>query len=61
MPINFKANIMAKYIIDKGFRAEEKDSKMHRKGTIVELSGKELEFAHDNKCVTKVKEEKKSK
>jgi len=48
---------MAKYIVDKGFRALEKDSKMHRKGDIVELSGKELEFAHDNKCVSKVKEE----
>ncbi len=52
---------MAKYTIDKGFRSLEKDSKMHRKGDVVELSGKELEFAHDNKCVTKVKEEKKSK
>jgi len=52
---------MTKYTVDKGFRAEEKDSKMHRKGDVVELSGKELEFAHDNKCVTKVKEEKKSK
>jgi hypothetical protein len=47
---------MAKYIVDKGFRAEEKDSKMRRKGDIVTLSGKELEFAHDNKCVSKVKE-----
>ena len=50
---------MAKYIVDKGFRALEKDSKMHRNGDVVELSGKELEFAHDNKCVTKFKEEKK--
>ena len=49
---------MTKYIVDKGFRALEKDSKMHRKGDVVELSGKELEFAHDNKCVTKFKEEK---
>ncbi len=49
---------MALYTVDKGFRAEDKNSKMHRKGDVVELSGKELEFAHDNKCVTKVKEEK---
>ncbi len=50
---------MAKYTIDKGFRALENDSKMHRKGDVVELSGKELEFAQDNKCVTKYKEPKK--
>ena len=49
---------MAKYIVDKGFRALEKDSKMRRKGDVVELSGKELEFAHDNKCVSKFKETK---
>jgi hypothetical protein len=48
---------MAKYIVDKGFRALEKDSKMRRKGDVIELSGKELEFAHDNKCVSKFKEE----
>ena len=50
---------MAKYTIDKGFRSLEKDAEMRRKGTVVELSGKELEFAQDNKCVTKFKEEKK--
>ena len=50
---------MAKYTVDKGFRSKEKDAKMHRKGDVVELSGKELEFAHDNKCVTKFKEESK--
>ena len=44
---------MAKYTVDKGFRALEKDSEMRRKGSVVELSGKELEFAQDNKCVTK--------
>ena len=48
---------MAKYIIDKGFRALEKDSKQRRKGDVVTLSGKELEFAHDHKCVSKVKED----
>ena len=46
---------MDQYIIDKGFRSSEKGAKMHRKGSIVELSEKELEFAHDNKCVSKVK------
>jgi len=50
---------MAKYIVDRGFRATEKDSKMHRKGDVVELSGKELDFAQDNKCVSKFKEDKK--
>jgi hypothetical protein len=49
---------MARYTVDKGFRSLEKDAKMHRKGDVVELSGKELEFAHDNKCVTKFKEDK---
>ncbi len=49
---------MAKYTIDKGFRALDKDSKMRRKGSVIELSGKELEFAQENKCVTKFKEEK---
>jgi hypothetical protein len=47
---------MAKYIVDKGFRSLEKDAVMRRKGDIVELSGKELDFAHDNKCVSKVAE-----
>tara|TARA_R110000787_G_scaffold4438_1_gene17003 strand:- start:75 stop:227 length:153 start_codon:yes stop_codon:yes gene_type:complete len=44
---------MAKYIVDKSFRATEKDSKQRKLGAIVELSGKELKFAQDNKCVTK--------
>ena len=50
---------MAKYTVDKGFCFDEKSGN-RRKGTVVELSGKELEFAHDNKCVTKFaeKEEK---
>ena len=51
---------MAKYTVDKGFRSKEKDAEMRRKGSVIELSGKELEFAQDNKCVTKF-EEKKSK
>lgn len=42
---------MAKYKIIKGFRFTEKGSKMHRKDSVVELSGKELEFAHYNKCI----------
>ena len=50
---------MDKYTVDKGFRAIEKDSKMRRKGSVIELSGKELEFAQDNKCVTKFVEKKK--
>ena len=50
---------MAKYIIETSFRATEKGSKQHKLGAIVELSGKELAFAQENKCVTKVKEEKK--
>jgi hypothetical protein len=50
---------MAKYIVDKGFRATEKDSKQRKLGAIVELSGKELEFAQDNKCVTKHQQPKK--
>ncbi len=50
---------MAKYTVDKGFRSLEEGAKMRRKGDVVELSGKELEFAHDNKCVTKFKEPKK--
>ena len=49
---------MAKYTVDKGFRALDKESKMRRKGTVVELSGKEIEFAQDNKCVTKFVEKK---
>jgi hypothetical protein len=44
---------MAKYIVNKGFRATEEDSKQRSQGSVVELSGKELEFAQDNKCVTK--------
>lgn len=51
---------MAKYNVDKGFCFDEK-SGTRRKGSIVDLSGKELEFAHDNKCVSKVKEEKAKK
>jgi hypothetical protein len=50
---------MAKYIVDKGFRSTEKDSVMRQKGKVIELSGKELEFAQDNKCVSKFKEEDK--
>ena len=50
---------MAKYTVDKGFRAAEKDSKQRRQGSVIELSGKELEFAQDNKCVTKFVEPKK--
>ena len=50
---------MAKYVIDKGFRCGEKDAEMRKKGTVVELSGKELEFALENKCVTKYKKPKK--
>ena len=49
---------MAKYIVDKGFRSGEKDAKMRQKGSVVELSGKELEFAQDNKCVSKFVEKK---
>ena len=48
---------MAKYNIEKGFCFEAKAG-TRRKGTVVELSGKELEFAQDNKCVSKVKEKK---
>lgn len=50
---------MAKYTIDKGFRSGEKDAEMRKKGAVVELSGKELEFAQDNKCVSKYVEPKK--
>ena len=57
--LSIKVNKMAKYIIETSFRATEKGSKQHKLGAIVELSGKELAFAQENKCVTKVKEEKK--
>lgn len=49
---------MDKYTVDKGFRATGEDSEQRRKGDVVELSGKELDFAHDNKCVTKFKKKK---
>jgi hypothetical protein len=51
---------MTKYIIDKGFCFGVKLG-TRKKGSIIELSGKELEFAQDNKCVSKFKEEKEVK
>ena len=50
---------MAKFEIVKGFRCGEKDAEMRKKGKIVELSGKELEFAKENDCVKPYKEPKK--
>ena len=51
---------MAKYIIDKGFCFDGKVG-TRKKGSVIELSGKELEFAQNNKCVSKAKEEKEVK
>lgn len=50
---------MAKYLVKKGFRADVKDAKQRKKDSVVELSGKELEFAQENGCVKKVEEPKK--
>ena len=51
---------MAKYIVDKGFCFDAKVG-THKKDSVIEISGKELEFAQDNKCVSKFKEKKEDK
>jgi hypothetical protein len=48
---------MIKYIVVKGFLFT-KTSKRRNKGDIVELKDKELEFAQENKCVTRYVESK---
>jgi len=45
---------MATYHVDKGFRFDD-SCETRRKGEILELSGEELIFALENKCLTKVK------
>ena len=45
---------MATYQVDKGFRASE-ESETRFKGEVLELSGDELIFALENKCLTKLK------
>lgn len=54
---------MAKYLVDKAFRAadtkkddEVVESELRKKGSIVELSGAELKFGLENKCLTKLKD-----
>lgn len=48
---------MAKYIVDKGFCFDEKTG-TRKKGSIVDISGDELKFAQEKKCVTKYTEKK---
>jgi len=51
---------MATYHVDKGFRFAE-ETETRRKGQVVELSGDELIFALERKCLTRVEGEPEEK